>query len=233
MDKKRENKSKENVVNHKPPGTSMDEKREAEDSTPAPAGKKTGSLPKKTNNLEKDDILDSLPSIGNNEDEDWTTITRRRRQRKTVVGTNGSSSNELSGLARKIHLHVWRFKKGTMKEELDKHLRDNLSVEAEIEELSAKVLNLYRSPTDSQKYRYGRERDCKLTDLGELRAFFGLLYKAGFLRNSKLNTCDRWSTDGTGVEFFRLVMSRKRFHFILQSLRFDDKATRNERKLLD
>ncbi|XP_046389251.1 piggyBac transposable element-derived protein 4-like [Ischnura elegans] len=28
-------------------------------------------------------------------------------------------------------------------------------------------------------------------------------------------------------------MSRKRFHFILQSLRFDDKATRSDRKLLD
>ncbi|KAG8233322.1 hypothetical protein J437_LFUL012494 [Ladona fulva] len=57
---------------------------------------------------------------------------------------------------------------------------------------------------NSQKDRYGRERDCKLMDLSEMRAFFGLLYMAGFLRNSKLNTSDLWSTDGTGVEFFRL-----------------------------
>lgn len=41
------------------------------------------------------------------------------------------------------------------------------------------------------------------------------------------------TTDGTGVEFFGVCMSLKRFKFLLRALRFDDLNTRNETKLLD
>ena len=85
----------------------------------------------------------------------------------------------------------------------------------------------------ARKADYCRERDCTPTDIGEIRAFIGLLYMAGVLRNSKLNTSDLWNNDGTGVEIFRTVMSQKRFHFLLQYVRFDDKETRNERKAVD
>lgn len=73
----------------------------------------------------------------------------------------------------------------------------------------------------------------KEMDMSELKAFIGLLYIAGFYRSSRQNTIDLWASDGTGVEIFRLTMSRQRFHFIQSCLRFDDKSTRNERKLFD
>lgn len=99
------------------------------------------------------------------------------------------------------------------------------------------MLNLIVSNTnkyiESKKSSYSRERDCKTTDLNKINAFIGLLYMAGFHRNSRLNTLDLWATDGSGIEIFRLTMSRKRFHFLLQCVRFDDKETRNERRAID
>lgn len=85
----------------------------------------------------------------------------------------------------------------------------------------------------SKRDQFSRERDCKPTDSIEIKAFIGLLYMAGVHRNSKLNTQDLWATDGSGIELFRLTMSRNRFHFLLQYIRFDDKQTRNERKMYD
>ncbi|XP_017781814.1 PREDICTED: uncharacterized protein LOC108566449 [Nicrophorus vespilloides] len=83
----------------------------------------------------------------------------------------------------------------------------------------------------SKMERYKRARDCRATDLAELKAFIGLLYMAGFHKNSRLNTNDLWGTDGSGIELFRLTMSRNRFNFLLQHVRFDD--TRKEIKGLD
>lgn len=42
-----------------------------------------------------------------------------------------------------------------------------------------------------------------------------------------------WATDGTGIDMFRACMSYHRFLFILRVLRFDEKATRDERKKTD
>lgn len=84
-----------------------------------------------------------------------------------------------------------------------------------------------------KKELYSRERDCKTTTLSEIKAFIGLLYMAGYHRNSRLNTLDFWALDGSGIELFRMTMSRNRFHFLLQTIRFDNKTTRPQRKLLD
>ncbi|CAG9575734.1 unnamed protein product [Danaus chrysippus] len=73
----------------------------------------------------------------------------------------------------------------------------------------------------------------KEMDMSELKAFFGLLYIAGFYRSGRQNTIDLWVPDGTEVEIFRLTKPRQRFHFIQSCLRFDDKSTREERKLFD
>ncbi|XP_041986312.1 piggyBac transposable element-derived protein 4-like [Aricia agestis] len=73
----------------------------------------------------------------------------------------------------------------------------------------------------------------KEIDMPEFKAFIGLLYIAGFYRSGRQNTVDLWASDGTGVEIFRLTMSRQRFHYIQSCLRFDNKDTRDERKLLD
>lgn len=42
-----------------------------------------------------------------------------------------------------------------------------------------------------------------------------------------------WATDGTAPPIFTSAMSKKRFHQLLQALRFDDSTTRVERKLKD
>jgi hypothetical protein len=60
-------------------------------------------------------------------------------------------------------------------------------------------------------------------------ACIGLLYMAGAFKSNRQNLEDLWADDETGVEFFRLTMSLKRFRFILQCLRFDDRATRKAR----
>ncbi|XP_053964402.1 piggyBac transposable element-derived protein 4-like [Anastrepha ludens] len=67
----------------------------------------------------------------------------------------------------------------------------------------------------------------------ELKAFIGLLYLAGQFKANKLNLKDLWISDGSGVEIFRTTMTLKRFQFIQNCLRFDDKNTRSERKATD
>uniref|UniRef100_A0A1B6E438 PiggyBac transposable element-derived protein domain-containing protein n=1 Tax=Clastoptera arizonana TaxID=38151 RepID=A0A1B6E438_9HEMI len=80
---------------------------------------------------------------------------------------------------------------------------------------------------------YTRERRGKPTDVIETKALFGLLYLAGLLKSSRLNTKDLWDREGCGIERFWLTMSQDRFLFLLKHLRFDSNATRMERKELD
>ncbi|CAH1997131.1 unnamed protein product [Acanthoscelides obtectus] len=80
---------------------------------------------------------------------------------------------------------------------------------------------------------YSRDRAAKLTDLLEIKALFGLLYLAGTLKSSKLNTKEIWNRQGTGIERFWVTMSEQRFRFLLTCLRFDDLSTRDERKKFD
>jgi len=86
---------------------------------------------------------------------------------------------------------------------------------------------------DSISNRYSRERDAKQIDKTELKAFLGLLYLAGLYRSNRLNLTDLWATDGSGIELFRLTMSLRRFRFIHNCIRFDDKLTRAERLKVD
>lgn len=81
--------------------------------------------------------------------------------------------------------------------------------------------------------KFNRERDAKTTDLIEMKAFIGLLYFAGLYKSNRQNLDDLWSSDGMGVELFRLVMSERRFRFLIRCLRFDDRETRLERKSVD
>ncbi|CAH2099388.1 unnamed protein product [Euphydryas editha] len=84
-----------------------------------------------------------------------------------------------------------------------------------------------------QRSKFSRERDCKSTDIVELRALLGLLYFCGKLRSSHLNTRDLWEKDGSGCDVCIATMSRERFHFLLRNLRFDDIQTRVERRQTD
>lgn len=80
---------------------------------------------------------------------------------------------------------------------------------------------------------YIRERDARFTDMVELKAFIGLLYLAGVFHANRMNLEDLWGKDNFGVEMFRLVMSLKRFKFLLRVIRFDDRTTRAERRSVD
>lgn len=55
-------------------------------------------------------------------------------------------------------------------------------------------------------------RDCPPTDLDELMAFFSVLYMLGVKKANHANTHEMCATDGTASDFFRAVMSEKRFH---------------------
>lgn len=86
---------------------------------------------------------------------------------------------------------------------------------------------------DRIKENYSRERNANSTNITEMKALIGLLFLAGLLKSSHLNTENLWSRDGTGIEIFPCVMSQQRFKFLLRCLRFDDKSDREERKKVD
>ncbi|KAJ8959275.1 hypothetical protein NQ314_006292 [Rhamnusium bicolor] len=66
-----------------------------------------------------------------------------------------------------------------------------------------------------------------------LDEMLGLLYLAGFFRSDHQNLEDLWASDGTGVDIFRATMAVKRFQFLLACFRFDDRASRTNRRSLD
>lgn len=86
---------------------------------------------------------------------------------------------------------------------------------------------------DKNKRNYNRERDCTNTTPQEIKCVIGLLYLAGLYKASHLNLDDLWAADGSGIEFFRLAMSLRRFKLLLRALRFDDIRTRPQRKVND
>lgn len=57
-----------------------------------------------------------------------------------------------------------------------------------------------------------------------------LLFSATFKSNDE-DVNAMFTTDGTGRDTFRTVMSKERFQIIFITLRFDDFSTRDERKL--
>ncbi|XP_068203556.1 piggyBac transposable element-derived protein 4-like [Palaemon carinicauda] len=84
-----------------------------------------------------------------------------------------------------------------------------------------------------QKAKYAQPYRTKDTDVIEMKALIGLLMFAGTYHASRLHLADIWKADGTGIKVFRLTMSLDRFRFLLCCVRFDDKATREERKRVD
>jgi len=64
---------------------------------------------------------------------------------------------------------------------------------------------------------YQNNKNVRDTTKEEMDALLGLLYLAGYLRSNHLNLHDLWRTDGFSPEYFRAVMSEKRFFFITSS----------------
>jgi hypothetical protein len=71
------------------------------------------------------------------------------------------------------------------------------------------------------------------TDLVELKALLGLLISIGASKGRNENVSDLWQEGPFSRPFFRAVMGRNRFQWLLRSLRFDNKETRAERLQTD
>lgn len=78
----------------------------------------------------------------------------------------------------------------------------------------------------------GHHKEWKVLTLDELEAVIGLLLIAGVYRGRLEPLEDLWSNE-TGRTIFAAVMSLKRFKQILRHLRFDNKATREQRRSVD
>lgn len=87
--------------------------------------------------------------------------------------------------------------------------------------------------TEKVRDNFERKRDCRPTDISEIKGLLGLLFYIGKLRGAHLNTKDLWATDGSGCDICISTMSRNRFHFLLRCLRFDDIRTRAGRRETD
>ena len=105
-----------------------------------------------------------------------------------------------------------------------------LFVTPEMLELLVEKTNLF---IRNKRENYTQKSKARDTDNVEMKAFLGLLLLAGTYHSNRMNLDNLWNTDGTGIDVFRLTMSLHRFRFLLCCIRFDDKATRASRKLLD
>nr|CAI5822388.1 unnamed protein product [Callosobruchus analis] len=74
-----------------------------------------------------------------------------------------------------------------------------------------------------EKYRV------KTATVAELRALLGIIFLSAALKNDHLLAKLLFDTSYSG-ERYRTTMSRERFNFLINSLRFDDQETREERK---
>ncbi|XP_067004451.2 piggyBac transposable element-derived protein 4-like [Anabrus simplex] len=86
---------------------------------------------------------------------------------------------------------------------------------------------------DSVKAKFARDRDAKETDLIEIQAFIDLLYLAGAYRANRRRLEELWGTEGDGIEKFGLVMSIKRFEFLIRCIHFDDRTSHSQWKEYD
>lgn len=95
------------------------------------------------------------------------------------------------------------------------------------------IVRFTNQQLQEMRQHYERERDCIDTDIVEIQAFFGLLYLIGVKKANHLNTDELWTTDGTAPDIYIATMSKRRFHTLVQAIRFDDKTTRPQRKETD
>lgn len=83
------------------------------------------------------------------------------------------------------------------------------------------------------KCHYLRASYARLTNKDEISALIGVLLLSGVQKSSKLNAAELFSSKGTSPEIFLLAMSEQRFRFLIRFLNFDDKTTRQDRRLTD
>ena len=82
------------------------------------------------------------------------------------------------------------------------------------------------------KYKQQGKPTFKDVSLMEMKALLGILIMSGTRKDNHLNTDEMFSVQ-LGCPFYRSIMSERRFNFLLRAIRFDDSATRKERKKTD
>lgn len=70
-------------------------------------------------------------------------------------------------------------------------------------------------------------------DLIELKGLIGLLVYSAVFKSGNESVHSLFATDGTGREIFRCTMTKQRFLFLMEVLRFDNASDRQERKKED
>ncbi len=82
-----------------------------------------------------------------------------------------------------------------------------------------------------QKYKLQTNTHSNITRQ-ELQAFIGILILSGCQRDNHLSTREMWDP-AIGTPIYRATMSRARFEFLVDCLRFDDPDTREQRRQTD
>lgn len=95
------------------------------------------------------------------------------------------------------------------------------------------IVKYINQKLDMMRVSYTRPRDCPAVDYEEMLAFIGLLFLAGVKRAQHLNSDELWKLDGTAPDIFAATMAKKRFHQIIQAVRFDDATKRQENSAVD
>jgi hypothetical protein len=67
-------------------------------------------------------------------------------------------------------------------------------------------------------------------DLIELKGFIGLLFYTAIFKENREHYTSWYSTDGTGREIYRCIISKNRFEILLKALRFDAAESRPLRR---
>lgn len=67
----------------------------------------------------------------------------------------------------------------------------------------------------------------------ELKAFIGFLFYTAIFKENDEQYTSWYSTDGTGREIYRCIMSKNRLEVLMNTIRFDDAETREQRRELD
>ncbi|XP_024935496.1 piggyBac transposable element-derived protein 4 [Cephus cinctus] len=94
------------------------------------------------------------------------------------------------------------------------------------------VLNTNEEIAEKATKYKERTRYIAMTSRAEIRAFIGLLYMSGVMKESHISVEELWS-DMYGPPIFHATMTLSRFRFLTACIRFDEKSSRTSRKMTD
>lgn len=70
-------------------------------------------------------------------------------------------------------------------------------------------------------------------DLIELKAFIGFLFYTAIFKENREHYTSWYSSDGSGRDIYRCILSKNRFEILMKAIRFDDAGTRTQRRETD